>query len=88
MTSETLAKSVGLTQKQLEARATDLLKRQEADASRLEQQQAAAQAASQKQFGEVTGEVSNVKTDVGGVKTDVARRPRSSYRETRPNCRA
>ncbi len=70
-TSETLAKSVGLTQKQLEARATDLLRRQEADASRLEQQQAAAQAASQKQFGEVNGAVTSVKTDVGGVKTDL-----------------
>ncbi len=72
VTSETLGKSVGLTQRQLEARAADLIKRQEADASRLEKEQAAAQAASQKQFGEVTGEVSNVKTDVGGVKTDVA----------------
>jgi hypothetical protein len=72
VTSETLGKSVGLTQRQLEERATDLLKRQQADASRLEKEQVAAQAASQKQIGEVSGEVSNVKTDVGGVKTDVA----------------
>jgi hypothetical protein len=72
VTSETLGKSVGLTQRQLEARAADLIARQQADAARLEREQAAAQAASQKQIGEVNGEVSNVKTDVGGVKTDVA----------------
>jgi hypothetical protein len=72
VTSETLGKSVGLTQRQLEERATDLLKRQQSDAARLEHEQAEAQAASQKQIGEVSGEVSNVKTDVGGVKTDVA----------------
>jgi hypothetical protein len=72
VTSETLGKSVGLTQRQLEARAAELIQRQQADASRFEKEQAAAQAASQKQFGEVSGEVSNVKTDVGGVKTDVA----------------
>jgi hypothetical protein len=72
VTSETLGKSVGLTQRQLEARAAELIQRQQADASRFEKEQAAAQAASQKQFGEVSGEVSTVKTDVGGVKTDVA----------------
>jgi hypothetical protein len=72
VTSETLGKSVGLTQKQLEARAADLLKRQQADTARLEQEQVAAQAASQKQIGAVSSDVSNVKTDVGGVKTDVA----------------
>ena len=48
-----LGKSVGLTQRQLAARAADLIQRQQADASRLEKEQAAAQAASQKQFGEV-----------------------------------
>ena len=66
--TETLGQSVGLTQKQLETRANDLLRRQEADAKRLEGEQAAAQ----KQIGAVSTDVSSVKTDVGGVKTDVA----------------
>jgi chromosome segregation ATPase len=66
--SETLGQSVGLTQRQLEARANDLMRRQEADAKRLESEQAAAQ----KQIGAVSSDVSSVKTDVGGVKTDVA----------------
>jgi hypothetical protein len=66
--TETLGQSVGLTQKQLEARANDLLRRQEADAKRLEGEQEAAQ----KQIGAVSSDVSSVKTDVGGVKTDVA----------------
>jgi chromosome segregation ATPase len=66
--TETLGQSVGLTQKQLEARANDLLRRQEADARRLESEQAKAQ----QQIGAVSSDVSSVKTDVGGVKTDVA----------------
>jgi len=66
--TETLGQSVGLTQKQLEARANDLLRRQEADAKRLESEQAKAQ----QQIGAVSTDVSSVKTDVGGVKTDVA----------------
>jgi hypothetical protein len=67
--TETLGKSVGLTQKQLEIRAQDLLRRQQADSKRLEGEQAEAQ----KQIGAVSGEVSNVKSDVGAVKTDVAK---------------
>ncbi|HVW78189.1 MAG TPA: hypothetical protein VHB45_11305 [Alloacidobacterium sp.] len=66
--SETLGQSVGLTQKQLEARADELMRRQQADAKRLESEQAA----SRQQIGAVSSDVSNVKTDVGGVKTDVA----------------
>lgn len=65
---ETLGQSVGLTQKQLEARADDLMRRQQADAKRLESEQAAAR----QQIGAVSSDVSSVKTDVGGVKTDVA----------------
>jgi DNA repair exonuclease SbcCD ATPase subunit len=67
-TSETLGQSVGLTQKQLESRSQEILRRQQADAARLEK----AQQETSKQIGAVSGEVSNVKTDVGGVKTDVA----------------
>ncbi|HEX3941860.1 MAG TPA: hypothetical protein VHX11_10295 [Acidobacteriaceae bacterium] len=66
------SESAGLTQRQLDARAKDLLKKEQADDARLEQEQQNAQASSQKQIGAVSGEVSNVKTDVGGVKTDVA----------------
>jgi chromosome segregation ATPase len=66
--TDTLGQSVGLTQKQLEARANELMRRQEADAKRLESEQAKAQ----QQIGAVSSDVSSVKTDVGGVKTDVA----------------
>ena len=40
VTSETLGQSVGLTQRQLEARASEFLKRQQAETSRLEKEQA------------------------------------------------
>jgi chromosome segregation ATPase len=72
VTSETLGQSVGLTQRQLEARAAEFLKRQQAETRRLESEQQAAQAEAQKQIGAVSSDVSSVKTDVGGVKTDVA----------------
>ena len=72
VTSETLGQSVGLTQRQLEARASEFLKRQQAETSRLEKEQQAAQAEATKQIGAVSSDVSAVKTDVGGVKTDVA----------------
>ena len=49
VTSETLGQSVGLTQRQLEARASEFLKRQQAETSRLEKEQQAAQAEAQKQ---------------------------------------
>src|ERR1700761_7367913 len=71
VTSETLGKSVGLTQRQLEARASEFLKRQQAETARLEQEQQAAQAETQKQLGAVSSDVTAVKTDVGGVKTDL-----------------
>src|ERR1700748_1873764 len=72
VTSETLGQSVGLTQRQLEARASVFLKRQQAGTARLEKEQQAAQEAATKQIGAVSSDVSAVKTDVGGVKTDVA----------------
>ncbi len=70
--TQELSKSVGLTQKQLETRADDLLRRQQADARRLETEQKSASAAATQQIGAVSSQVSNVQTDVGGVKTDVA----------------
>jgi hypothetical protein len=67
VTSETLGHSLGLTQKQLELRAQELLHRQQTDSKRLEDEQQAAQ----KQISSVSTDVSSVKTDVGGVKTDL-----------------
>jgi len=67
-TAETLGQSVGITQKQIEARTETILVAQKTEARKLEQQQAA----TAKQIGEVSTQVSDVKTDVGGVKTDVA----------------
>jgi predicted nucleic acid-binding Zn-ribbon protein len=72
VTSETLGRSVGLTQRQLELRAKEFAQRQQAETSRLEKEQAAAQAATNQQIGAVSTDVTSVKTDVGGVKTDVA----------------
>jgi chromosome segregation ATPase len=70
--TEELGNSLGLTQKQLDTRAQELIRRedaQEADARRL--------ASAQKQTAQaVTGlatDVSGVKTDVGGVKTDLGK---------------
>jgi chromosome segregation ATPase len=70
--TEELGQSLGLTQKQMDARAQEIIRREaaeEANSKRLESaQQQTAQAVTA-----VSSEVSNVKTDVGGVKTDVAK---------------
>jgi chromosome segregation ATPase len=66
--SETLALQLGMTKKELAARADALQHQQKAASARL-----AAQAAEEKKdVNAVAGEVGAVKTDVGGVKTDVA----------------
>jgi ABC-type Na+ efflux pump permease subunit len=67
--TEELGNSLGLTQKQLDARAQELIRREQADAARLE----SAQKKTAQQVNDVSTEVSTVKTDVGGVKTDVAK---------------
>jgi chromosome segregation ATPase len=69
VTTDELGQSLGLTQKQLEAKAQDILKREQADSQRLE----TAQKVASKQIETVTSAVTDVKTDVGGVKTDVAK---------------
>ncbi|HTJ30836.1 MAG TPA: hypothetical protein VL346_10060 [Acidobacteriaceae bacterium] len=69
VTTEQLGQSLGLTQKQLEARAQEILVREQADSRRLE----SAQRATAQQVSQVSSDVSSVKTDVGGVKTDVAK---------------
>jgi len=65
---ETLAQKLGMTKKELAARAAELQAQQKADESRLENEEKEAK----EQIGQVSGEVAGVKSDVGGVKTDVA----------------
>jgi chromosome segregation ATPase len=70
--TDELGKSLGLTQKQLDTRAEEIIRReaaQEANSKRLE----SAQQQTAQQVSAVSSEVSSVKTDVGGVKTDVAK---------------
>jgi hypothetical protein len=66
--SETLAKQLGMTKKELADRSAALQREQvaqRASQERLAEEQ-------KQQLTQVNGEVANVKTDVGGVKTDVA----------------
>jgi hypothetical protein len=65
--TDELGKSLGLTQKQLDQRAADLLRREQTDNQRLQ----AAQQQTSQQLTAVSSDVSSVKTDVGGVKTDL-----------------
>ncbi|MGA7560052.1 MAG: hypothetical protein WBW12_14115, partial [Terriglobales bacterium] len=66
--AETLGEKIGMTKKELAARAEELQRGQQATAARI-----AAQAEQEKKdVSAVSGEVGNVKTDVGGVKSDVA----------------
>ena len=69
VTTDELGKSLGLTQKEMDARAQAIIVREEADAKRLE----SAQNKTAQQVNAVASDVSSVKTDVGGVKTDVAK---------------
>ncbi len=70
--TEELGNSLGLTQKQLESRAQELVRREERDEANA-QQLASAQKQTAQQVTAVSSAVSDVKTDVGGVKTDVAK---------------
>jgi DNA repair exonuclease SbcCD ATPase subunit len=63
--AETLGQQVGITKKELAARAAQLQAAQRAAEERLAKEQ-------KEQISAVSGEVAGVKTDVGGVKTDVA----------------
>ncbi len=67
--TDELGKSLGLTQKQMDARAQELIRREQADAARLE----SAQKQTAQQVSAVASDVSNVKTDVGGVRTDLTK---------------
>jgi multidrug efflux pump subunit AcrA (membrane-fusion protein) len=67
--TDELGKSVGLTQKQMEQRAQQIVAHEAAENKRLE----AAQQQTAQQVSAVQGDVSTVKTDVGGVKTDLGK---------------
>jgi DNA anti-recombination protein RmuC len=67
--TDELGKSVGLTQKQMDTRAQEIIAREQADSRRLE----TAQKQTAQQVTAVQSDVSGVKTDVGGVKTDLGK---------------
>ena len=69
VTTDEMGRSLGLTQKQLEAKSQEILEREQVDSQRLEK----AQKAANQKITAVDSAVSDVKTDVGGVKTDVAK---------------
>ncbi|HUJ96476.1 MAG TPA: hypothetical protein VLW84_14495 [Terriglobales bacterium] len=66
--NETLARQIGMTKKDLDAKSAEL-QRQQATQKASEERLAAEQ---KQQFSAVNGEVAGVKTDVTGVKGDVA----------------
>jgi multidrug efflux pump subunit AcrA (membrane-fusion protein) len=70
--TDELGNSLGLTQKQLDQRAQEIIRREEADEANA-QKLASAQQQTAQQVSAVTSDVSNVKTDVGGVKTQVTK---------------
>jgi DNA anti-recombination protein RmuC len=67
--TDELGKSVGLTQKQMDARAQQIVAHEAAENKRLE----TAQQQTAQQVTAVQTDVSSVKTDVGGVKTDLTK---------------
>jgi F0F1-type ATP synthase membrane subunit b/b' len=69
VTTDELAKSLGLTQRQLDQRAQAIIEREASDTARL---QTAEQQTAQ-QVTAVSSDVSSVKSDVGGVRTDLTK---------------
>jgi DNA anti-recombination protein RmuC len=67
--TDELGKSLGLTQKQIDARANEILSREEADNKRLQ----SAQQQTAQQVNAVSTDLTGVKSDVGGVKTDLGK---------------
>src|ERR1017187_5738684 len=68
VTTDELGKSLGLTQKQMDQRAQDIIRREQADAARLD----TAQKQTAQQVTAVASDVANVKTDVAKTQTDLA----------------
>lgn len=67
--TEELGRSVGMTQKEVDARAQDIMRREAAENKRLED----AQKQTAQQVSAVSTDLSTVKTDVGGVRTDLGK---------------
>jgi chromosome segregation ATPase len=63
--TETLGEKIGVTKKEMAARAEEMQRQQRASVAKVAEE-------ANKQISAVAGEVGSVKTDVGGVKTDVA----------------
>ncbi len=72
VTADELGKSLGLTQRQLDARAQQLLSREAADEAASKRLETAQQQTAQ-QVSSVASDVTSVKSDVGGVKTDLGK---------------
>ena len=69
--TEELGNSLGLTQKQMDARAAEIIAREDRDEAAAKQL-ASAQKQTAQAVTAVTKDVSNVRTDVGGVKNDLS----------------
>jgi hypothetical protein len=69
VTTDELSKSLGLTQKQLDDRASEIIRREQADNQKLQ----SAQQQTAQQVSAVSSDLSTVKTDVGGVHTDLSK---------------
>ncbi len=72
VTTDELGRSLGLTQKQLDQRAQELVRREQAEEASTKQLLSAQQQTAQ-QVSAVSTDLTSVKTDVGGVKTDVVK---------------
>jgi hypothetical protein len=69
VTAEELGKSLGLTQRQMDIRAQQMIAREAAENRRLED----AQKITAQQVSAVSSDLTNVKADVGGVRTDLGK---------------
>jgi len=72
VTADELGKSLGLTQKQLDTRAQQLLAREAAEEA-ASKRLATAQQQTAQQVSAVANDVTSVKSDVGGVRTDLGK---------------
>ena len=70
--TDELGKSLGLTQKQLDDRAQDLVRREEAQEAYAKQLESAQKQTAQ-QVNAVSSDLGHVKNDVGGVRTDLGK---------------
>jgi len=70
--TEELGNSLGLTQKQMDSRAQEILKREQREEEAAKELESAQKQTAQAVTA-VSNDVSNVKTDVGGVKTDLGK---------------